>query len=884
MRLIPGTKLGAYEIREAIGAGGMGELYRARDGRLGRDVAIKVLQQELASDPERLRRFGQEARAASALNHPNIITVYDVGEHDGVLFIAMEYVQGKTLREILGEGPLALRKLLELATQIAEGLSKAHAAHIVHRDLKPENVMVTEDGLVKVLDFGLAKLRARSSNVDSQMITVERLDTHEDVIVGTAAYMSPEQAERRELDGRSDIFSFGSVLYEMITGQKAFRGESTLSTLSKILNEDPKAPSQLAPATPPELEKIVLRCLRKDPARRYQTMADLKVALEDVAEEWGPQRRKTPSRRRWAWVALPLLLLIAGVFMWLALREPLSVEPLRAVALTTFPGSELRPTLSPEGDQVAFMWTGPKQDNPDIYVQRIGSAGSPLRLTTDPGDDYNPAWSPDGRWIAFLRLEQTPAAARGLWLIPPLGGAERKVGEVRVRIFGTYETPGFLAWCPDSTCLVVTDSQGEGTPDALFVVSLETGEKRQLTNPPTPFLGDTQPAVSPDGRWLAFRRVPGPGAGELHLLPLGRDLTARGEPKRATLGELDAGYPAWMPDGMEILFSTGSRTGMGLFRVGLSSDKTPERLPFAEEDGQMPVVTRALGSETPRLVYVRSSMDRNIWRVETSAPGVPASSPPMVAISSTRNDFVGDISPDRRRVAFGSNRSGQPEIWLADPDGSNAAQLTSLGAVTAAPRWSPDGGLIAFQSNLDGQFEIYVIPVSSGKLRRITIHSGSDHLPSFSKDGQSIYFGSNRTGGWQIWKVPVRGGDAVQVTQEGGLAALESSDGTQLYYRVPGSPSRLSRVPVSGGTEVKLVEGEIFPGFAVVEKGIYFVEWLSGEACLRFFDFAAERSTTVARNLGADSSPLTATPDGRTILYTRLDSSGDDLMLVENFR
>jgi serine/threonine protein kinase len=883
MRLIPGTRLGAYEICEAIGAGGMGELYRARDSRLGRDVAIKVLREELASDPERLRRFGQEARAASALNHPNIITVYDIGEQNGVCFIAMEYVQGRTLRELLGEELLPVRKLLELATQIAEGLSKAHAAHIVHRDLKPENVMVTENSLVKILDFGLAKLRARSSSIDSQMATVERLDTHEDVIVGTAAYMSPEQAERREIDGRSDIFSFGSVLYEMITGQKAFRGDSTLSTLSKILNEDPKAPSELVPATPPELEKIVSRCLRKDPARRYQTMADLKVALEDVALEWGPQSRKT-SKARLTWVALSAILGIAGFLAWRELRTPPSPDPLRAVALTTFPGSELRPSFSPDGNQVAFMWDGPKQDNPDIYLQWIGSAGSPLRLTSDAGEDYNPAWSPDGRWIAFLRLEETPAGERGVFLIPPLGGAERKVGEVRVRIFGTYEIPGFLAWCPDSACLVVTDSPGEGKPDALFVVSLETGEKRQLTSPPLPSLGDTQPAVSPDGRWLAFRRVPGPGAGELHVLPLGRDLTARGEPQRATLGELDAGYPAWMSDGSEILFSTGSRTGMGLFRLAVSTDKTPERLPFVGEDGQMPVVSRPRASETPRLVYVRSSLDLNIWRVETPAPGAPASSPPAVAVSSTRNEYLGCFSPDGRRVAFASNRSGQSEIWLADPDGSNAVQLTSVGAVTAAPRWSPDGGSIAFQSNLEGQFEIYVIPASGGKLRRITIHSGSDHVPSFSRDGQSIYFGSNRTGGWQIWKVPVNGGDAVQVTGEGGLAALESSDGTQLYYRVPGSPSGLWRVPTSGGTEVKLLEGELSPGFAVVEKGIYYIEWLAGEACLRFFDFAAERSTTVAPNLGAVEGALAATHDGRTILYTRRDSSGDDLMLVENFR
>jgi serine/threonine protein kinase len=876
----------------------MGELYRARDVRLGRDVAIKVLRQEMAADPERLRRFELEARAASSLNHPNIITVYDIGEQGEVRFIAMEYVSGKTLRELLGEGPLPVQKLLELATQIAEGLSKAHAAQIVHRDLKPENVMVTEDGLVKILDFGLAKLRARPSIAESEMATLERLDTHEGIVVGTAAYMSPEQAERRELDGRSDLFSFGSMLYEMVTGQRAFRGDSPLATLSRILNEDPKPPSELAPATPPELERIILRCLRKDPARRYQTMADLKVALEDVALEWGSRSRKT-SKARLTWVVLAAILGIAGFLGWRKLRTPPPRDALRAVALTTFPGSELRPSFSPDGNQVAFMWDGPKQDNPDIYVQWIGSASSPLRLTTDSGTDYNPAWSPDGRWIAFLRLQQSRAATeRGLtsltsavrnfarsqvWLIPPLGGTERKVTEVQVRIVG--EPAGFLAWCPDSSCLVVTDSPGDSTPDALFVVFLETGERRQLTSPPHPFVGDTQPAVSPDGRWLAFRRVPAPAAGELHVLPLGNGLTVVGEPRLLTPRELDAMYPAWIPDAEEILFSPGRPAGRALFRLAVSGDKTPKRLPFVGEDGQMPVVSRQKPGDQARLVYVRTLEDFDIWRVETSAPGAPASSPPVVAISSTRNDFVGDFSPDGRRVAFASNRSGSPEIWLADRNGSDAVQLTSNGrGITATPGWSPDGGWIAFQSNFEGQFEIYVISASGGQLRSITSHPASDHGPAFSRDGQWIYFSSNRTGNWQIWKVPARGGNAVQVTREGGVLSFESWDGTDLYYKDPSFPSGLSRIPTSGGEPVKLLEADISDGFAVVEKGIYYIEWVSGEACLRFFDFATGKSTTITRNLGAAHYLLTASRDGRTILYTRLDSSGDDLMLVENFR
>ena len=310
----------------------------------------------------------------------------------------------------------------------------------------------------------------------------------------------------------------------------------------------------------------------------------------------------------------------------------------------------------------------------------------------------------------------------------------------------------------------------------------------------------------------------------------------------------------------------------------------------------MPVVSRPKLGGTPRLVYVRGFSDTNIWRIETSAPGAPASSPPVVGISSTRLDIVGDFSPDGRRVAFGSNRSGGFEIWLADPDGSNAVQLTSMGnTVTAAPRWSPDGSSIAFQSNLEGQFEIYVVPAAGGKLHRITSHPASDHVPSFSSDGQWIYFGSNRTGDWQIWKVSARGGDAVQVTQNGGFVAFESWDGAYVYYAVlselsamvqgrPTGPTALWRIPTYGGQPVKLLEGVISEEFAVVKKGIYYVDRHTGEACLQFLDFATGRLMTVARNLGTVRPLLTATRDGRTILYTREDSSGDDLMLVEDFR
>ncbi len=875
-----GQMLAHYRIDAKLGEGGMGVVYKARDTHLDRPVAIKVLPSARVEDPERKRRFVQEAKAASALNHPNIVHIYGVDTASGVDFIAMEYVEGKTLDELVRAKGMRLAQVLQYAVQIADALAQAHAAGILHRDLKPSNIMVTHDGRVKVLDFGLAKLLEPADSSPEGVTLTARTFTEEGAVLGTAPYMSPEQAEGRKLDARSDIFSFGSVLYEMASGRRPFTGDSRLSILARVVNEDPPPPMQFSGAIPPELERIILRCLRKDPARRYQSMADLKVVLEDVGSEPGAGGRvqQTRSWRRWGWVALLPLLLVAGFLALRARHEPKNAEPLRAVPLTSLPGRARYPSFSPDGNHVAFTWNGPHQDKTDIYVQQIGS-GSPLRLTKDAHNDYSPVWSPDGRWIGFLRDQS--AGRYELRLIPPLGGAERKLSEIRPP--GGLLRSVSLAWCPDSTCMVVTDSAGEGKPYALFVVSLESGEKRRLTDPPQqPVMADTEPAVSPDGSWLVFRRNAGPFIGELYRVPLGRGFLATGEPRRLTLAALDANNPTWMPDSKEILFSARG----SLWRLAVPGGGTPVRLPFVGEDGLMPVVSRPQPGRPPRLAYVRSYADYNIWRVQTSAPGNTASSPPVVAISSTRWDGTPQFSPDGRRVAFASSRSGEAEIWIADPDGSNAVQLTSVGAVPGFPRWSPDGELIAFHSNPEGQAEVYVIPAAGGKPRNLTSHPAADAFPRFSPDGGWIYFSSNRTGGDSaIWKIPSRGGEAVRVTNSVGLEPFVSPDGASLYYVE--NVDRLSplwRLPLAGGVAVKVLEEVVMGNFTVLEGGIYYIDGPSGNVRLQYFDFATRRSRTVAGNLGKVTVGLTASPDGRTILYPRMDSSVEDLMLVENFR
>jgi serine/threonine protein kinase/WD40 repeat protein len=881
-----GRTLAHYSIESKLGEGGMGTVYKARDTRLDRPVAIKVLSQDKVADPGRRQRFVQEAKAASALNHPNIVTIHDISAAGAGDFIVMEFIDGQTLDTLIPRGGMQPARVMTLAIQIADALAKAHHAGIVHRDLKPSNVMVTPGGLVKILDFGVAKLiEPPEPLADAATRTAPRALTEVGSIVGTAAYMSPEQVEGHQVDARSDIFSFGSVLYEMATADRAFTGSSSIAIAARILGEEPVPPRRVIASIPSQLEGIILRCLHKDPARRYQTMGEVKVALE--AAERGHisgVSLRLPSWR-WAWTAAILALAVAGFVVWQSRPAPptSSTTPGPPVALTTFPGIEVQPTLSPEGTHVAFAWNGSKQDNFDIYVQQIG-AGLPLRLTSDPLNDQNPVWSPDGKWVAFLRGDAPAGRALAgrteVRLIAPLGGPERRVTEVSLR---AQPNVGYLTWCPDSTCVIVTDEQGDRQPFALFVVSVETGEKRRLTNPPTSILGDVNPALAPDGRSIVFQRFPSGSGAELHWVAVDERMQPFGDTRQLTPPSLNAIHPAWTSNGDDILFSAEGR----LWRKSVRLDNPPTRLPLAGEDGQWPVVSRFQPGRPSRLVYTRSFADRNIWRIDTSTPGATSSAAAVASIASTRGDLYAELSPTAPRVAFVSDRTGTMEIWLADLDGSNPVQLTSLAAAgTGTVRWSPDGETIVFNSNPEGQQEIYTVPASGGRPRRLTSHPANDTIPSFSRDGRWIYFTSTRSGENRIWKIPATGGDAVQITQNVGFVALESSDGDSIFYTQTSGPepSSLLRLSTTGGQPVKVIDGVYMRGFVVLDTGIYFLDTSAGETRLQFYNFATRRSSSVARNLGDVRTGLTASRDGRTIMYTRTDSAVDDLMLVENFR
>jgi Tol biopolymer transport system component/DNA-binding winged helix-turn-helix (wHTH) protein len=640
---------------------------------------------------------------------------------------------------------------------------------------------------------------------------------------------------------------------------------------------------------PSDVGKTVLPFPAHDPGRRHLAIVDANLALDDrdfdssgTAQKHVPPRTSVSLPR---WVALFALAPMVAAAAYFAMpSRRVTSEPQRALPLTSLPGVVRSPSLSPDGNYVVFTWTGGTQGDADIYVQQIGT-GSPHRLTSDSRNEHNPSWSPDGRTIAFLRRE--PAEGKSeVWRVAPLGGNERKVADVRKRL-PEYRAIS-LSWCPDSTCVLVTDSPGEGQADALFVIALDTGEKRQLTYPQGQE-ADGDPAISPDGRSLVFRRDTTPFSGSFYRLSLKADAVPDGEPLRLT-STLSAGKPAWMPDSRQIVFAARG----ALWRVDARRGGTPTRLPFVGQDGLTPIVSRT----TPhRLVYVRSLADVNVWRVDTSAAGAPATSPPAAAIASTRGDNIPNLSPNGRQVAFLSNRAGESEIWVAAPDGSDANQLTSLGITPGFPRWSPDGKLIAFHGDPAARPDVLVVPAGGGKPHVLTAKMTNGGYPSFSRDGQWIYFTVVESEKSRIWKMPVSGGDALRITNSVGTRAIESYDRRDLYYvERADRPSPVWRVPVAGGAPVKVLDGVVLGNFDVVEGGIYYIDRISdvasvpltgrpsGDTRLQYFDFGTGRSTTVARNLGAVGFGLTASSDGRTIFFSRVDSSVDELMLVENFR
>jgi eukaryotic-like serine/threonine-protein kinase len=897
MAFPPHARLGAYELLCPLGSGGMGEVYRARDTRLGREVAIKVLHAELSGDERRRQRFLHEARTLSSVNHPHIVAIHEIESDGDVDFMVMELVRGTTLDRLIPARGLSLADLLRIAVPIGDALTAAHDRGIIHRDLKPANVMVADDGVVKLLDFGVATMidtdedRQLQTSTDPQRLALSAPGR----IAGTVAYMSPEQATGARLDARSDVFSFGALLYEMATGVRAFQGASASETLAAIVRATPTPPRLIVGRVPPRLERLILRCLRKERERRYQRMLDVQLELQDVKEE---HESAAPGwwtiRRRGVIVAVALstaLVAAAAATGWLFRPSPGAASPpLRVIPLTALDGSEMAPPLSPDGGQVAFAWNGDTgSGNIDLHVMLIGSP-TVHRLTADPAIELFPSWSSDGRRIAFVR--QVSDHAGRVYVTSPLGGPERKLSDFDVH-FDRVAAFGQLSWSPDDRYLAAArpSTQRAGESTGIYLLPAHGGAPRRITGAKAPN-SDRDPAFSPDGHQLAYFACNNCcwGGCDLMVVDLDAHMVAMGTPRRLTSMGAQMEGLAWARDGKTLLFGSVQGTFRYVFRVAIDGRAPAERLEVAGLGARGPATVPS----RDRLVFERSKDNADIYRVDLAGPERAVS-------TSSLMDRFPVFSPDGRLIAFCSARSGETmEIWVAAADGSHARELThDMGSMQCGPAWAPDGRTIAFRSGAqDSQAHIWTIDVEGGNLRQITTRLGKGGWPSWSRDGAWIYYGDLGATGSNIWRVPATGGGSEQVTHDGGDRAFETADGKSLVYvgeaDRKGSPVLI--LPLDGRSARHLVECAY--GASVGARGVYYFPCRPGgppvplasdrSLDVRLIDPVTGRDrliTTLSNIHYADAfwGPRLS-PDGKTIVYAKLVTDGGDLMMIENFK
>ena len=723
--LTPGAKLSEYEVQKLIGSGGMGEVYRARDTRLGRDVAIKVLPAVLSHDPDRLRRFEQEAQAAAALNHPNILAVHQMGSYEGAPYLVSELLEGSTLREQLLCGPLPVRKAVDYSVQITRGLAAAHEKGITHRDLKPENLFVTKDGRVKILDFGLAKL-TQPKTVAAQSAPTVSAQTEPGVVMGTVGYMAPEQVRGSAADHRADIFAFGAILYEMLTGKRAFQKATSAETMSAILNEESPSPAQIVPNVPVALHRVVHRCLEKNPEQRFQSASDLAFALECLSDS-GPlsapenDRAKNPERN-WVLAISAVALLLAALVTWFLARPSSQSAPPIFTQLTDEAGPKLYPSLSPDGR--SFVYQSRASGKWDIYFQRVGGK-NPVNLTKDSTDENTqPTFSPDGERVAF-RSERDGG---GIFLM----GA---TGEDVKRLVDLCYNP---AWAPDGQEIVCStgwfwraEDTGTSHNGQLFRINVSTGERRLI---PGKIEDARQPSWSPNGYRIAYwgRRQ----AGQRDIWTVA---ASGGDPVPVTNDPYMDWNPVWSPDGRYLYFSSDRGGSMNLWRVRI--DEKTGKTPASPE----PVTTPSQWSgfvsfarDGLHMAYVQQTRTWNLYKAVFDPAKETIVGQPFPITQGTKEAAFPDVSPDGQWIAFTSRL--QPEdVYLVKTDGSGLRQLTDDIYLKRVPRWSPDGKRIAFFSNRTGKWQIWTVRPDGSDLKQLTDAAEGALGPVWSPDGTHLF-------------------------------------------------------------------------------------------------------------------------------------------------
>ncbi|MEX0880519.1 MAG: protein kinase [Thermoanaerobaculia bacterium] len=870
--------MGPYEILEAIGAGGMGEVYRAKDPRLGRDIAIKVLPDALASDPERLKRFEREARSASALNHPNIVTIYDIGFADSVSYIAMELVGGEPLRAVLTEGALPTKRLLQIGSQIAEGLAKAHAAGIVHRDLKPENIMVTEDSLVKILDFGLAKLTQpeTSGSGRTQAPTVSGA-TEEGIILGTVGYMSPEQAAGKSVDFRSDQFSFGSILYEMATGRRAFQRASAPQTLAAIIQDEPEPIATVNPKLPAPLRWTVQRCLAKESRNRYASTEDLARELTTIRDNLSeatsaigvPQAGPVPARRRWRIPALiaAAILLALGIAGWrLRQRDYFWKNPLAGAhftRLTDWEGSEVDAAMLSDGKFVAFL---SDRDGPfDAWVTQVGSDEF-LNLSKGQFPDLyldrvrNVGFSGDGAHV-WMRISAPDGKKEDSWLVPTMGGTPRPF----------LPNAAEVVWSPDQMRTLYHPAV---PGDPIFVADRNGANSRQI------FIEKSgnhnhYPAWSPDGRFVYFvSGIPSPYDMDIWRIP-----SAGGTAERLTNHDSRVAYPAFL-DERTLLYTAPRPDGSG---SGLYAMDIDRRIPHAVSFGLEEYASVAASADGRRLVVTVANPTSHLWTAPISEhvvddSGVSRFSLPAVRAAAPR------FGPGY--VLFLSSKGGADGLWKFKDGSDTELWKGAEGSVTAAPAISPDGTRICFVVRDGKQGRLYMMAADGTGTRRITESLDVRDAPSWSLDGKWIAVVASEGKEQPLFKVPLDGGAPVRLvggvnynpvwSPDGRFIAYSEQHGGPTYQLKGVTPEKqpfpLPEVTVrAGGNRYRfLPDGKalaLMQGY-VRHQDFWLLDLATGQL----------RQLTNLRP-GFDIRSFDVSPDGKRILFDRYRENSDIVLI-----
>jgi Tol biopolymer transport system component len=735
MALTPGTRLGSYEILAPLGAGGMGEVYRARDAKLKRDVAIKVLPESLSRDPDALARFEREAHAVAALNHPNILSIHDFGKEAGTAYAVTELLAGETLRARLEGASVPQRRAVEIAIQVARGLAAAHEKGIIHRDLKPENVFLTSDGRVKILDFGLAKTLTREGLAEagqSESPTVAA-GTQPGAVLGTVGYMSPEQVRGRKLDARTDIFSFGAILYEMLSGKRAFKGDSGVETMNAILKEEPPDLLESGKKISPALERIVRHCLEKSPEARFQSVGDIAFDLEALSGmSAGPERGRTgvrpASAGRGRWLVAGLAVAAAVLAGLLARRNWRQAtvsagQPLRFVQLTDAPGVESQPTLSPDGKNVVYVTSS--NGRLGLNLLRVGGR-NPVPLTADsPADDSQPAYSPDGERIAF----RSDREGGGIFLMGSTGESVKRLTD-----FGFNPT-----WSPDGREIAVSTgffffpSARGNAASKLWAIDVATGKKREISTG-----GDAiQPNWSPHGQRIAYWGLRGEG-GQRDIFTVAASGRANEKGVEVTNDAPLDWSPTWSPDGKYLYFSSNRGGPMNLWRVPI--DEASGRVLGQPE----PVTTPSLwtgsisfSGDGSRFAYESLEWRSNLLKVGFDPRTETILGPPMPVLRSTQPIRDHQVSPDGRWVAF-MEMGPKEDIAVARTDGSEFRRLTDDPYRNRGPNWSPDGKTIVFYSDRGGNYELWSIRPDGSDLQQLTGIGRGTNYPIWSPDGGQI--------------------------------------------------------------------------------------------------------------------------------------------------